>query len=266
MKRTYWFLAALMIAAIMLAGCAPSTPAATGLLATIKQKGEIVVATSADYPPYESVDKAGNFTGFDVELMQEVGKRMGVKVKFQDLGFDALIASVQEKKVDAVIAAMQATPARLEKVDFSAEYHRTKDAFVVSSKSTLTINDPKDAAGKAIGVQTGTTHDTWVTENLVKPGLTKADQVFRYERADDAGRDLAAGRIEILMVNAEPAQDLAKNLGLKVALITDKTITAGQAIAIPKGETALKAELDRIIKEMQSDGTIKKLQDKYAVL
>ena len=102
-------------------------------------------------------------------------------------------------------------------------------------------------------------------ENLVKPGLTKEDQVFRYERVDDAARDLTSGRIEVLMILADAAQALVDKMGLKIALSTEKTIVAGQAIALPKGETALKAEVDRIITEMQQDGTLKKIQDQWKI-
>jgi polar amino acid transport system substrate-binding protein len=267
MKRSYALVAAVVVIFTLLAGCAPAgQPAAEqGLLGQIKQRKQLLVGTSADYPPYESVDKAGNFSGLDVDIIREIGKRMGVEVKIQDMGFDSLIASVQQKKVDAVISAMQATPARAEKVDFSTPYHMPKDGFLVKADSSLTINDPKDAAGKNIGVQTGTVQEKWVVENLVKPGLTKDSQVFRYERVDDAARDLQSGRIDTLMIIGDAAQSLASKMNLKVALLTDKTISGGQAIAMPKGETALKAEVDRIIGEMQKDGTMKKLQDQAGV-
>ncbi len=82
---------------------------------------------------------------------------------------------------------------------------------------------------------------------------------------DDAARDLVAGRIDVLMIIGDAAQDLATKQSLKIALLTDKTIAAGQAIALPKGETALKAAVDAAITSMQQDGTIKKLQDKYNI-
>ncbi len=279
MKRSYALVAAVVVIFTLLAGCAPvgqpaapAAPAAPvapaadqGLLGQIKQRKQILIGTSADYPPYESVDKAGNFSGLDMDIIREIGKRMGVDVKIQDMGFDSLIASLQQKKVDAVISAMQATPARAQQVDFSIPYHMPKDGFLVKADSNITLNDPKDAAGKNIGVQTGTVQEKWVTDNLVKPGLTKDSQVFRYERVDDAARDLQNGRIDTLMIIGDAAQSLASKMNLKVALLTDKTISGGQAIAMPKGETALKAEIDRIIGEMQNDGTMKKLQDQAGV-
>ena len=268
MKRSSIWWVVMVIVGLLLAACgSPSQTTSTeqGLLGQIKQRKTLVVGTSADYPPYESVGPDGAFVGLDMDIIREVGKRMGVEVKVQDLGFDSLIASLQEKKVDAVISAMQATPQRAEKVDFSVVYHMPKDAFLVSGASTIAIADPKDAAGKTIGVQTGTAQEKWVMENLVKPGLTKEDQVFRYERVDDAARDLTSGRIEVLMILADAAQALVDKMGLKIALSTEETIVAGQAIALPKGETALKAEVDRIITEMQQDGTLKKIQDQWKI-
>jgi polar amino acid transport system substrate-binding protein len=286
MKRAYALLACLIVLATLLTSCATPTsqpatsqptapsagqpatsqPAATqpadqGLLGQIMQQKQLIVGTSADYPPYESVDKNNNYTGLDMDVIREIGKRMGVDVKIQDMGFDSLIAAVQQRKVDVVIAAMQATAARAQTVDFSVVYHMPKDGFLVSSKATFTMSDPKDAGGKNIGVQTGTVQDTWIENNLVKTGLTKESQVFRYERVDDAARDLQNGRIDVLMIIGDAAEALAKQMGLKVALLTDKTISAGQAIAMPKGETALKAKIDGIIGDMQSDGTMQKLQD-----
>ena len=99
---------------------------------------KLVVGTSADYPPYESKDTATNeFVGFDMDLIREIGKRMVWRWKSLTCLSNSLIAAVQEGKVDAVIAAMQKSPERLEKVDFSEGYHTQQDAFVVSGNSAL---------------------------------------------------------------------------------------------------------------------------------
>lgn len=265
MKRIAILLIAILAAALVLSACASGkSTSAEGYLGTIKERGKLIVGTSADYPPYESVDEAGNFVGFDLDLIREVGKRMGVEVEIKDMAFDALIAAVQEKKVDVVIAAMQASPERLEKVDFSEPYHYQKDAFLVAADSPIVLNKALDAAGHTIGVQTGTIQEKWTLDNLVPAG-TKEDQIFRYERVDQGALDVKAGRIDILFINADPAAELAKELGIKVALVTDETVIGGQAIALPKGETALKAEIDRILAELEKEGFIQKLQEKWNV-
>ncbi len=236
-----------------------------GYLATVKSRGTLIVGTSADYPPYESVDAAGAFVGFDMDLIREVGKRMGLQVEIKDMSFDALIAAVQEKKVDAVIAAMQYSPERDEKVDFSIPYHYQKDAFIVAGNSTIEMKSPMDAAGHSIGVQTGTLQEKWVIDNLVTPGKMTEDQLFRYERVDQGALDVAAGRIDILFINADPAKELADKQGLKLALVTSETVVGGQSIAIPNGELGFKAALDKAITELQNDGFVDKLQKTWNV-
>jgi polar amino acid transport system substrate-binding protein len=138
------------------------------------------------------------------------------------------------------------------------------DAFIVAGDSPITMTKPQDAAGLTIGVQTGTVQETWVLENLVPLGTTE-DQIFRYERVDQGALDVKNGRIQVLFINADPAAELAQKEGLKVALATSDTVDSGQAIAIMDGETALKAEIDRILAEMEADGTIQKLLDQYGI-
>lgn len=228
-------------------------------------KNVLVVGTSADYPLYESKDTATNeFIGFDMDLIREIGKRIGMEVEIRDMAFDSLIAAVQEGKVDAVIAAMQTSPERLEKVDFSEGYHLQKDAFLVAGDSTLVLNTAQDAAGLKIGVQTGTLQEEWVLENLVPLG-TAEDQIFRYERVDQGALDVKAGRIDVLFINADPATELAKSSGLKIGLITGETVTGAQSIAVQKGNAELLDKINKALAEMQADGTVEQLQQKWNI-
>lgn len=178
---------------------------------------------------------------------------------------DSLIAAVQAGKIDVVIAAMQSTPERDETVDFSMDYRPTKDAFLGAADSTLELATGLDAAGHSIGAQTGTVQEGWIQSALVDAGLTPEDQVFSYDRADQGGLDVANGRLDLLLIDTDSAIDLAEDLGLKVLLITDSTAAAGKAIAMPEGETALKAELDRIIQELMDDGTMTQIEEANAL-
>jgi polar amino acid transport system substrate-binding protein len=245
-------------------------PAATegpekGLLATIEERGTLIVGTSADYPPFEAVDEAGNFVGFDMDLIREIGNRMGLNVEIKDMAFDVLIASVQEGKIDATIAAIQYTPERDEAVDFSIPYNYIFDSFLVAADSDIVIEQAADIAPYMVGVQTGTTHESWVLKNLIEPGLMSEDQLFRYERTEQGALDLEAGRIDVLFINADPARELAETMGVKVALTTRETVQGGQSIAIPEGELGLKAALDAIVTQMHEEGYIKELLAKWEI-
>ncbi len=245
-------------------------PAATegpeqGYLETILERGTLIVGTSADYMPFEGVDEQGNFIGFDMDLIREIGSRMGLEVQINDMAFDVLIAAVQEGKIDAAIAAIQYTPERDEAVDFSVPYNYIYDAFLVAEGSDITINEAADIAPYMVGVQTGTTHESWAMSNLVEPGLMSEDQLFRYERVDQGALDLEAGRIDVLFINADPAADLAEKMGVEVALRTRETVKGGQSIAIPEGEIGFKAELDRIVLQLQEEGVIGDLLQRWEI-
>ncbi len=156
MKRVPLLLCLTMIGLLVVA-CTPAEPA--NKLEAIKDAGVIVVGTSADYPPFESIDEAGNMVGFDIDLMNEIGKRMGVEVEIRDLPFDSLIASVQENKIDASIAAFNYTEERDEVVDFTDAYYYAEDGLLVVEGWSGEINAPEDMANYTVGVQTGSTAD-----------------------------------------------------------------------------------------------------------
>lgn len=264
MKRLHMIGAITAILVLVVAGW--GSAAAADHLSVVKQRGKLTVGTSADYPPYESVDAGGNFIGFDMDLVREIGKRMGVKVEILDMGFDTLIAAVQNKKIDLVAAAMQGTAERDKTVDFTMPYNFVKDAFLTSTKADVKMSSAKDAAGKKIGTQTGTIQEAWIRKNLIETGLTPEDHLFQYERVDNAGLDLAAGRIDLLLIQAKPAKDLADKMkNLKIALVTTETVLAGQCLALPDGETQFKAELDRVIGQLKQEGWLDKKKQEFGI-
>jgi len=91
------------------------------------------------------------------------------------------------------------------------------------------------------------------------------DQLFRYERADQAALDLEAGRIDVLFINADPAREMEGTMDIQIALTTRETVQGGQSVAIPNGEMGLKAALDAAITELKDDGTLKTLLETWEI-
>jgi polar amino acid transport system substrate-binding protein len=232
-------------------------------LAAIKDAGKVVVGTSADYPPFEYVDEAGVTTGFDVELMNEIGKRMGVTVEWVDMPFDSLIAAVQEGKIDLSIAAFNYDEDRDKSVDFTDAYYTTEDSFTVLEGFTGDLSDPMNLANYVVGAQSGTVQDGWITDNLVTPGLLSEDKYFRYERVDQAALDLQAGRIEVLMADYVPAQAVISQFGGMTIVYHGVLSTGPLNIVIPEGDKALQEEINKILKELQTEGFVDALAMKY---
>ena len=261
MKRSVFFVSVLVALSLMLTACGGSS--AANHLEAIKQAGVIKVGTSADYPPFESVDSSGNKVGFDIELMTEVANRLGVKVEWVDMPFDSLIAAVQEGKIDASISAFNYSEERDKMIDFSDAYYTSEDAFTVAEGFSGTVAKPEDVAGYKVGVQTGTTQDSWLTDTLVADGTLSEENLFRYDRVDQAMLDLQNGRIDVMMSDYIPAQALVKQLG-GLNIVYHGVLSTGPVnIVLPEGDTELKQAINETIAKLQSEGFIDALAVKY---
>lgn len=261
MKRSVFCVSLLVALSLLLSACGGTS--AANHLDAIKQAGVIKVGTSADYPPFESVDANGNKVGFDVDLMTEIAKRLDVKLEWVDMPFDSLIAAVQEGKIDASISSFNYSEERDQTIDFSDAYYTSEDAFTVADGFAGTIAKPEDVAAYKVGVQTGTTQDGWLTDTLVTPGLLAEDNLFRYDRVDQAMLDLQNGRIDVMMSDYVPAQALAKQLG-GLNIVYHGVLSSGPInIVIPDGDKELQQAINDIIKQLQDEGFIDNLAVKY---
>src|SRR5512134_1590214 len=257
MKRVVVFVSLLVAISLILSGCGGGK--AANHLEAIKDAGVIKVGTSADYPPFESVDESGNKVGFDIELMTEIAKRLGVELEWVDMPFDSLIAAVQEGKIDASISAFNYSEERDKTIDFSEAYYTSEDAFTVADGFAGSITKPEDVAAFKVGVQTGTTQDGWLTDTLVADGTLPEENLFRYDRVDQAMLDLKNGRIDVMMSDYIPAQALAAQLG-GLEIIYHGVLSTGPVnIVIPNGDAELQQAINEIIKQLQDEGFVDQL-------
>ena len=177
--------------------------------------------------------------------------------------FDSLIAAVQEGKIDASISAFNYSEERDQTVDFSDAYYTSEDAFTVAETFTGSIVNPEDVAAFKIGVQTGTTQDSWLTDTLVAGGKLSEENLFRYDRVDQAMLDLKNGRIDVMMSDYVPAQALATQLG-GLKIVYHGVLSSGPInIVIPEGDKELQQAINEIIKQLQAEGFIDALAVKY---
>lgn len=258
MKRLI-YLATVLLLVIGLVACSSSSDH----LAKIQKEGKMTVGTSADYPPFEYVDEQGKTTGFDVELMEEVGKRMGVTIVWVDMPFDSLIAAVQGGKIDAAIAAFNYDEDRDKTVDFSEAYYTTEDGLVVLETMTGELPTPENLDQFIVGVQSGTVQDGWLTDNFEAEGKLNANTLFRYERMDQAFMDLQAGRIQVIMADLVPAKALMDKFGGMKVVYQGELSTGPLNIVVPEGDSGLRAEINRIIRQLQEEGFILALSVRY---
>jgi polar amino acid transport system substrate-binding protein len=243
----------------------PGASAAVGEhVQAILDKGFILIGSSPDFPPYESIDENGEFVGFDVDLMDEIARRMGVEVQWQDMPFDVTITTLQAGDVDISVSTHQKTPDNSQQVDFTIEYAPATTVFLKrTDRPDIVINEIEDVANWKVGVQTGGTNEKWLQDNLVATGLMPAENLLTYERHDAQLLDLINGRVDLMTSEGNTGAVFVEEHPIEFALITTKMNQSNYVIAVPKGWDDLRELFNQLITEMQEDGTIDQLEDKW---
>jgi len=241
----------------------PTTaPEGDGSWERIKAAGKIVVGTAADYPPFEYYVGNRQITGFDIALMDEMARRLGVTVEYRDFAFDGLGNALLLGQVDAAIAAISVTPERESYVDFSNVYLVGEDAVLAAEDSSIqSIASVQEMAAYRVGVQRGTVYDDWLHGKLVDTGLMPDTQLFVYDKGEFAVRDLREGRLDLIMGDLQPAEVAVSAGGVKI--VGRGLNQQRYAIALPKGAQSLKAELDRALTDMYNEGVIAQLAQEH---
>jgi polar amino acid transport system substrate-binding protein len=227
----------------------------------IQAAGKIVVGTAADYPPFESYVGENQIDGFDIALMDEIGRRLGIQVQYHDFAFDGLGPALRLGQIDAAIAAISRTPEREAVVGFSNVYLVSEDAALAQAGADIVLTTLDDLTQYRVGVQRNTVYQEWVQTTLIDTGRMSPDHLFAYEKAVDALRDLREGRIDIVILDAQAAQAFVDEGGVK--LVGKGLNPQNYAIALPQGAAALKAKLDETITALYNDGTIARLVQQY---
>ena len=198
--------------------------------------GKMVVGTSAAYPPFSFFVGDSQIDGFDIALMDEIGRRLGVAIEYQDFAFDGLGPALVQQRLDAAIAAISRTPEREALVYSSNVYLVAEDGVLAGDGSAITIASAGDLAAYRVGVQRNTVYQDWVQITLIDPGSISPDHLFAYESAEHLIRDLQDARIVLAIMGAQAAQAFVEQGGVK--LIAKGQGQQHYAIALPQGAAA----------------------------
>lgn len=223
---------------------------------------KIVVGTSWDYPPFASIDSSFHPDGFDIALIKEIGRRLNIPVEVQNFTFDGLPDALHLNQIDLAIAAISITPDRASRASFSPIYYVNQTAVLAKNGSQVTaITDFKQLAGYRVGVQRGTTYQSMVQSVLVDTKLMGADKVLSYMQSDEAIRDLMANRVDVVVLGQATASNYIAHQELRI--VGKGFEQQNLAIAMRLGTPRLKAEIDRVMDDMLTDGTILGFIQKY---
>jgi polar amino acid transport system substrate-binding protein len=283
MKKLYTALVVGIVAALVLTACGGGAAKADNLLDAIKQRGYILVSTDPNYAPQSFLDTAGKrpsntkcpsdalttaeMQGFDVDVAKAIGAGLGVETCFATPSWDAITAGNWADKWDISVGSMTITDDRRQILDFSVPYYYTPAAVAVRADANFTSLD--ELSGQALCAGTATTYDTWLNGGDLGADITilaqapKDIKVVTLETDQECAQAIAAGRKDFIGY-VTSATVIYANLqeGFPVKFLGGSVYLEPLAAAFDKASslptTSLRAEVDKIITQMHSDGTLSK--------
>ena len=231
--KTLKMLACAAVAAVALSGCGP-------------KDNSLKMITEATFPPYEFL-RGQEVVGIDVEICRAVARKLNRPFKAETVDFDSVIPAVISGKADLAAAGITVTEDRKKNVDFSIPYVKT--GIVVIFKKASPFTDAAQLKGKKIGVQGGTTSETYVLEQLKQ-------EPERCKSPAEAVAALKAGRVDFVISDIDPAKNCVK--GEADLALSDFITSEEYAVAIRKGQPELLKAIDETIAELKKSGQLAK--------
>lgn len=248
MKKLFALLMMVMVAcSMLLAGCGGEKKEEVKLLR---------VGTEPVFAPFEFPKEGSNeLTGYDIELIQALGKQMGRKVEISGMGFDALIPALNAGNIDVAIAGMTITEERKKAVDFSEPYYDS-GLIVMVRMDESNVKSIDDLKGKVIACQIGTTGE-------MKARTVEGATVKTFNTQDEAALELKNGGADAVVGDAPVVDYYLAQGGSKIAKTVGEKMEAEQyGIALKKG-SPLTAELNKAMAELKKSGEFDKIYTKW---
>lgn len=223
---------------------------------TVQDRGELWVGLCAEYPPFESRNETTQEPeGFDVDLANALGEKLGVKVVIKDSAWEGLLGGILKGDYDVLITAMSREEASAENVNMSDAYYDLTDVIVVQESNT-DIKSVEDLEGKIVGVQSATSSEKAADR------LTGLKEIKRYNRTPEAFLDLRNGRSDAVVVGiAYAVTEGKREAGLK---IVESPVSTQELVFVSKaGGDELTAKLNEALAAVKADGTYDQILDKW---
>ncbi|MET9085858.1 ABC transporter substrate-binding protein [Streptomyces sp. NPDC004237] len=236
----------------------------------IKQDGTLTVGSYLYYPPSIFLAKDGKtVVGNDNDLLQALGRKLDLKIKYQNMDFSALITSLKSQRIEVVMSAMSDTTERQKTVDF-VDYLDSGIAIVVQKGNPPGITGPKDLCGKSVAVNTGTSQQLYAKQRS-KECVADGQKALKVTVTDNAANNqtmLRTGRINALLTDLPTAGYMAATVENGKAFEVVKTDVINRdpyGIAVNKGNPELRDALAKALDELIKDGTYAQILKAWGV-
>lgn len=217
----------------------------------VVQTGVLRVGLEGTYPPFNFVDDNNRLVGFDVDISNELARRLGVKAEFVGTGWTALIGGLQSDKFDVIIAQMSITEERKQSVDFTTPYV-ISGAVLISRAGDGRFSQLNDIVGHRVGVGLGTTFET------VARSVDGAD-VRTYDDFQAYSQELITGRLDVIINDQLTAGFNIKEHGLPLQITSPVLSEDHIAIAVRKGNEDFVDAINEVLHDMVADGTYREI-------
>ncbi|MBC7266615.1 MAG: amino acid ABC transporter substrate-binding protein [Coriobacteriia bacterium] len=272
-RSTVAVMGALLIAALALGGCSGKTEGGTttgneqspqdASLKTVQDRGEIIVGLAPFYAPFESTnEQTKEIEGFDVDLMNAIAAKMGVKATFKPAEWQALLGGLEKGEYDLIFSAMSKKEAAEANVDFSDVYYELPDVIIVAKGNPKGIKSKTDLKDKIVGVQLGSGSEQLADK--LNPEIGFKD-LKKYKLTQDAMNDLKAGRIDAVIAGYTFALEQAK-VDPSFEVSSEPLESAELVGVFRKGSTALVEAFNKALAEVKAEGTYDALVQKWLSL
>lgn len=250
-----------------ISACGASSPAPSSTVSaspsagTATDNGTLVLATSADYPPYEFhklIDGKDQIVGFDIALGQLIADKLGKKLEVRDVAFDSCLVELNMGKADLVIAGMSPDPDR--DAAFSHIYYDTTQCVLVRKGEAQKYKDAASLAGKTVGAQAGSAQ-----EKAAKAEL-KDSKLVSLQKIPDLLLNLTTGKSEAVVMEKFVAKTYLQTYSDMEIAFDLQYDTAGCAVAVKKGNDTLLAQVNEVLDAALKDGTLDKLVNEASVM
>ena len=252
-KKTLIILLSLVLIASIFTSCSKSGTS----LASVQKKGKLSIATSPDFPPFESLTDSTTVEGIEIDILQLICDKLGVELEINQMDFDSVLPGVQAGKFDVGVSGITITEQRKKNVLFTDPYCLAAQAIVVTEDSA--IKSKADLEGKKVSVQTGTTAESYTMEN--------GYSVSSFSANSDAETALTSGKVDAWVIDDLTAAEMVKvyneTASVKLVILDEAMTTEPYAFAFSLGSDDLVKEVNSILDELIADGTVKAIFEKY---
>jgi polar amino acid transport system substrate-binding protein len=230
--------------------------------------GKLVICSDIPYPPLEYFDANANPIGSDIEIGQEIAKRLGTAAVIQNSVFDTIIPALVGGKCDIIISDQNITAERVKQVDM-IPYFEAGQSFVVAVGNPTGINTTDDLCGKKVGAETGTTEVDYIAKTLTPACTSKGKPAITaktFGKDSDALLALQSGQVDSYFADTPPAAFYTIQHPDKFVLAPIPPLAPAFAgISVLKSNTGLRDAVQQALLSMVSDGTYLAILKKYAV-